>query len=64
MVNLKGCCLQMILWGDTESGEQLLRIIDVVHAYCRKWRLKANVSKNAVQWNLHYPDSLVPLHIS
>ena len=24
------------------------QLIDVVHAYCRKWRLKANVSKSAV----------------
>ena len=30
--------------GVSESGEQLQRVIDVVHSYCRKWRLKANVS--------------------
>ena len=39
-----------LLFGDefvgvSESGEQF---IDVVHSYCRKWRLKANVSKSAV----------------
>ena len=28
--------------------DQLQTLIDVVHAYCRKWRLKANVSKSAV----------------
>ena len=33
--------------GVSESGEQLQRVIDVVHSYCRKWRLKANVSKSA-----------------
>ena len=34
--------------GVSESGEQLQRVIDVVHSYCRKWRLKANVSNSAV----------------
>ena len=34
--------------GVSESGEQLQRVIDVVHSYCRKWRLKGNVSKSAV----------------
>ena len=34
--------------GVSESGELLQRVIDVVHSYCRKWRLKANVSKSAV----------------
>ena len=34
--------------GVSESGEQLQRVIDVVHSYCRKWRLKANVTKSAV----------------
>ena len=29
-------------------GGQLQRVIDMVHSYCRKWRLKANVSKSAV----------------
>ena len=29
--------------GVSESGEQLQRVIDMVHCYCRKWRLKANV---------------------
>ena len=31
--------------GVNQSGEQLQRVIDVVHSYCMKWRLKANVSK-------------------
>ena len=35
--------------GVSESGEQLQRVIDVVHSYCWKWRLKANVSKCAVK---------------
>ena len=34
--------------GFTESKDQLQRLIDVVYAYCCKWRLKANVSKSAV----------------
>ena len=34
--------------GISESGDQLQRVIDVVHSYCRKWRLKANVTKSAV----------------
>ena len=34
--------------GVSDSEEQLQKLIDVVHAYCRKWRLKANVSKGAV----------------
>ena len=34
--------------GVSESKDQLQMLIDVVHAYCRKWRLKANVSKSAV----------------
>ena len=34
--------------GVSESGEQLQRVRDVVNSYCRKWRLKANVSKSAV----------------
>ena len=32
----------------TESEGKLQKLINVVHAYCRKWRLKANVSKSAV----------------
>ena len=28
-----------------EPGEQLQKLIDVIHSYCQKWRLKANVSK-------------------
>ena len=34
--------------GVSDSGEQLQKLIDVVHAYCCKWRLKANVSKSTV----------------
>ena len=34
--------------GVSESKDQLQTLIDVVHAYCRKWRLKDNVSKSAV----------------
>ena len=34
--------------GVSESNDQLQTLIDVVHAYCWKWRLKANVSKSAV----------------
>ena len=32
----------------SEFGEQLQKVIDVVHSYCRKWRLKANINKSAV----------------
>ena len=34
--------------GVSEFGEQLQRVIDVVHSYCRKWRLKANINNSAV----------------
>ena len=34
--------------GVSKSKDQLQTLIDVVHVYCRKWRLKANVSKSAV----------------
>ena len=34
--------------GVSESKDQLQTLIDVVHAYCQKWWLKANVSKSAV----------------
>ena len=34
--------------GVSNSEEELQRLINVVHAYCCKWRLKANVSKGAV----------------
>ena len=30
-----------------DDGVKLQKLIDVVHAYCCKWRLKANVSKSA-----------------
>ena len=32
----------------SNSRESLQKLIDVVHGYCYKWRLKANVSKSAV----------------
>ena len=34
--------------GVSNSEEELQRLINVAHAYCCKWRLKANVSKSAV----------------
>ena len=34
--------------GVSNSKESLQKLIDVVHGYCNKWRLKANVSKSAV----------------
>ena len=34
--------------GVIDSKESLQKLIDVVHGYCNKWRLKANVSKSAV----------------
>ena len=34
--------------GVSESKDQLQKLVDVVHTYCCKWRLKANVSKSAV----------------
>ena len=34
--------------GVSDSRESLQKFIDVVHGYCNKWRLKANVSKSAV----------------
>ena len=34
--------------GVSNSEEKLQRLINVAHAYCCKWRLKANVSKSAV----------------
>ena len=33
--------------GVSDSRESLQKLIDVVHGYCNKWRLKANVSKSA-----------------
>ena len=35
-VKLEGCCLQMINCRSSESGEQLQRLIHVVHSYCCK----------------------------
>ena len=37
--------------GVSDSRESLQKLIDVVHRYCSKWRLKANVSKNVVMVN-------------
>ena len=34
--------------GVSDSKESLQRLIDIVHGYCNKWRLNANVSKSAV----------------
>ena len=34
--------------GVSNSEEELQRLINVAHAYCCKWRLKADVSKSAV----------------
>ena len=34
--------------GVSNSRESLQKLIDDVHGYCNKWRLKANVSKSAV----------------
>ena len=34
--------------GVNDSKESLQKLIDVVHRYCNKWRLKANTSKSAV----------------
>ena len=49
----KGAIIGGMLFADdfvgvSDSGEELQKLIDVVHAYCCKWRLKANVSKSAV----------------
>ena len=32
----------------SDSRESLQKLIDVLHRYCGKWRLKANVSKSSV----------------
>ena len=34
--------------GVSDSRESLQKLIDMVHRYCNKWRLKANVTKSAV----------------
>ena len=34
--------------GVCDSEEELQRLINVAHAYCCKWKLRANVSKSAV----------------
>ena len=34
--------------GITDSKESLQKLINVVHRYCNRWRLKANVGKSAV----------------
>ena len=34
--------------GVSDSRESLQKLIDLVHRYCNKWRLKANVSKSMV----------------
>ena len=35
--------------GVSDSKESLQKLMDVVHGYCNKWSLKANVSKGAVR---------------
>ena len=34
--------------GVCNSAESLQSLIDTVHGYCSRWRLRANVSKSAV----------------
>ena len=34
--------------GVSDSRESLQKLADMVHRYCSKWRLQANVSKSAV----------------
>ena len=34
--------------GVSDSKESPQKLIDVVHGYCNKWRLKANVGRSAV----------------
>ena len=34
--------------GVSDSKESLQKLIDVVHGYCNKWKLKANVIRSAV----------------
>ena len=46
--DLEDFCLQMTSLVLVKSKDHLQLLIDVVHACCRKWRLKANVSKSAV----------------
>ena len=41
--------------GVSESEKQLQWVIDVVHIYCRKWRLKANcavITSERVLWKV------------
>ena len=45
-VLLEACYLHFV--GVSNSEEELQRLINVAHACCCKWRLKANVSKSAV----------------
>ena len=45
-VLLEACSLQMT----SNSEEELQRLINVAHAYCCKWRLRANVSKSTVEY--------------
>ena len=32
----------------SDSREKLQKLIDVVHSYCNRWRIKATVRKSAV----------------
>ena len=38
---LEGCCFADDFVGVSDSMESLQKLIDVVHRYCNKWRLKA-----------------------
>ena len=42
--------------GISDSRESLQKLIDVVYSYCRKWKLRANVSKSAVM--VFYKDAV------
>ena len=41
--------------GVSGSKDSLQKLISVVHGYCNKWRLKANVCKSAVMVFLEIP---------
>ena len=45
---LQACCLQLIFVGVSDSRKKLQKLIVVGHSYSNRWRLMANVSKNAV----------------
>ena len=50
----QGCSLSFSVFiikevEQAELEKSLQKLIDVVHGYCNKWRLKPNVSKSAVK---------------